>query len=177
MKLDQKLTDLKTELNQNIAKNNPKLDKKEFEEIHNRLDDLEKSINRWAKAAPGALPAAPALPAQANVNRDGRYGKRDSIEKAVLRLQPTEKISLSPPLEPAIAKPATSHVILVNFYDEDLWLWVNQKPHRVPAGKSTTVNNVPAGPTTIEVRSPEAIFYMVNPVLAPNETITLTAKK
>jgi hypothetical protein len=183
LKFEQKLADLKTELNQNIAKiktDAPKLDNKAFDEIHTRLDDLERLINRIAKAAPGAIPAAPAA-AQANANLDGLYNKLDSIEKAILRLQPTEKISLSPPLspplEPAIAKPATSHVILVNFYDEDLWLWVNQKPHRVPAGKSTTVNNVPAGPTTIEVRSPEAIFYKVNPVLAPNETITLTAKK
>ncbi len=177
LKLDDKLNAVKTELNEKISKiklDAPKTDNSnEFLLLANRLEQMEKLINQMIKN-----PAAP-NPGQAlagNVNLDEIKSKLGSIEQAILRLQPSEKrIALSAPDLP-VTKTGTSHVIFVNLYNQDLWLWVNQKQHRAPANSTLTLDNITAGPATIEVRSPEGIFHKSNPTLVANETFTLTAR-
>jgi hypothetical protein len=104
---------------------------------------------------------------------DGIKSKLETIEQAVLKLQPTTKqISLSPPVAPP-----SGRVMLINLYGEELLFIVNQKPHRVPPGATMPLENLPAGPLTYEVFSQ---FWGLQPRrttnLAANETFTLTAR-
>lgn len=177
IKIDERLNAVKNELNDKIAKikiEGPRDNSNEFLLLANRLDQMEKLLSQMMKT-----PASPAPALAAGGNLEEIKLKLGNIEQAILKLQPTEKrIALAAPSpEPAIvAKPNTSNVIFVNLYDQDLWLWVNQKQHRVPANTTLTLDNIPAGPATIEVRSPEGIFHKSNPTLVADETFTLTAR-
>jgi len=124
------------------------------------------------------IPAVrPDAPMAANTNRDAILSKLDEIKVAISALRPLEKVSGFPPSTPDLAmRPATARVILVNLYNQDLWLWVNDKSYRVPAGTTRTLDDVASGPATIQVRSPEGIFHSANPTLVANETFTLSAR-
>src|SRR5262249_44722818 len=140
----------------------------EFALLGARIEQLEKVIDRLIKNPGIALAPAVGAPA-APSNLEEIKKQLGSIEQAILRLQPADKrIALSPPQEGVNAKA----VILVNLYSQDLWLWVNQKSYRVPAGTTLTLDNIPVGPATIEVRSPEGIFHRANPTLLATETFT-----
>lgn len=171
LKLDDKLGAVKSELNEKISK--IKIDKADNSvEVMLRLEQLEKMIDRLIKN-PG-IAAAPAIGSPAAANLDDIKNKLTNIEQAILNLRPADKrIALSPPTQEAGNAKA---VILVNLYSQDLWLWVNQKSYRVPAGTTLTLDNIPVGPATIEVRSPEGIFHRANPTLLATETFTLTAR-
>jgi hypothetical protein len=178
-KLEDAIKALKAEFNDKIANIKvevPKVDNStELTQINTRLAHLERQLDLLVKnPMPGAIAPAPV----GNANLGPIQNQLDKIEQAIRGLQPVEKrISLAPP-EALAVKPATALVILVNLYNEDLSLWVNQKPYRVPAGKTYTVPDVPVGPTTIQVRSLEgSVFYTVNPTLVASETHTLTALK
>ncbi len=183
MKIDEKLNVVKSELNEKITKikvEAPKVDNTtEFELLNAKLVQLERLVNQLVKNGIAAAPN-PGLPVVANGNLDEIKAKLGNIEQAILRLQPTEKrIALSPPDAPAAApavKANMSLVVFVNLYNQDLWLWVNQKQHRVPSNSTLTLDSIAAGPATIEVRSPEGIFHRSNPTLVANETFTLTAR-
>lgn len=183
IKLDEKLTSVKTELNDKIAKikvEAPRQDNSnEFLLLANRLEQMEKLLGQLMKNPIAVAPAPAPAPVMANANLDDIKFKLGNIEQAILKLQPSEKrIALAPPSpEPAIVNKApTSHVIFVNLYNQDLWLWINQKQHRAPANSTLTLDNIPAGPATIEVRSPDGVFHKSNPTLVANETFTLTAR-
>jgi len=184
MKLDDKLSAVKNELNDKISKikiEAPRADNgNEFLLLANRLEQMEKLITQMMRNPVAAAPVAPSAPTTiAGGNLDEIKAKLGNIEQAILRLQPSkERIALAAPTpEPTVVnKPAASLVIFVNLYNQDLTLFVNQKPHRAPANSTLTLDSIPAGPTTIEVRSPDGVFHKSNPTLVANETFTLTAR-
>lgn len=181
MKFDDKLNAVKNDLNDKISKiklDAPR-DNNDFLLVGNRLDRLEKLINQMIQNPIAAAPNPVAPAPFANANLDDIKSKLGNIEQAILKLQgPEKRIALSPPgAEPAVVnKPSTSHVIFVNLYNQDLWLFINQKQHRVPANTTLTLDSIPAGPAAIEVRSPDGVFHKSNPTLVASETFTLTAR-
>ena len=182
IKIDDKLNAVKIDLNDRISKikiDAPRVDNSnEFLLLANRLEQMEKLIVQIMKNPVAAAPA-PNTPAPAVANLDEIKMKLGNIEQAILKLQPSEKrIALAAPTpEPAVVnKPSTSNVVFVNLYNQDLWIWVNQKAHRAPPNTTVTLDNIPAGPATIEVRSPEGVFHKSSPTLVASETFTLTAR-
>ena len=118
------------------------------------------------------------LPAPASSARlDEIKSELGSIKDAILKLRPTDRLAMSPPDLPAPSVPAkTARIVFVNLYNKDLYLWVNDKKHRVDAQKTITVEGVASGATNIEVKSQDAVYHRVSPNLVANETYTLTAR-
>lgn len=177
LKLDDKLNAVKVDVNKKIAEIKINDNETDIKLLANRFTKLEKLVEQLVMN-PGvaAVPQAPAAP-QAVANLDEIKNKLGNIEQAILKLQPADKrIALSPPTQEPAPKTDKALVVFVNLYNQDLWLWVNQKQHRVPSNSTLTLDSIAVGPATIEVRSPEGIFHRANPTLVANETFTLTAR-
>ncbi len=97
------------------------------------------------------------------------------IQQALARLNTSEstskRIALSPPTN-------TARVVLTNTHYDSILFLVNQQMHRLAPGSSVVIESVPAGTVTYEAISP--VFGVVQPptnrTLAPNETLTVTAR-
>jgi hypothetical protein len=94
-----------------------------------------------------------------------------NIEKALARLQQTEmRTSFSP------AATAFGKIMLINNYTDRLLFQINDKQFFVEPGTSQPIENVPAGPFTYRVMSPNhGWLAQHNRVLEPNRTFTLNA--
>jgi hypothetical protein len=105
--------------------------------------------------------------------------------KELIKSRPNSQLSLSPPvnLDPAppmkstSTEPKKARVVFVNLYDQDLYIWVNQKPHRVAKQTTQTIEEVPPGITAIEVKTQTESYHRASPELKPNETYTLKASR
>ena len=183
IKLDEKLSNLKIELNEKIAKNRleaPKADESAIMGLRLQLETMKADLQKEIQTLRGATSTTVAAANTTTIENKLDAMKNDLVQ-AILKLAPTEKrIAMAPPSDLGTAPPApvaaNARIILVNLYAEDLYLWVNQKPHLVKANTTRTLDTVAIGPTVIEVRSPEGIFHRANPTLVANETFTLTAR-
>jgi hypothetical protein len=177
--IDDKIESVRTDVSKQIAK--IKVEPHDDSEIKLQLASIQKTLKFLLENPPAGAPAVAApgvgVPvAAANTSRI--ESELVSIKEAILKLRPNDRVALSPPDLPTPTLPAkTARVILVNLYDKDLWLWVNDKVHRVEKQKTFTLENVTPGTTKIEVKSQDETYHRVSPNLAANETYTLTAKK
>ena len=173
--IDDRIEAVRTDVSKQIAK--IKVEPHDDSEIKLQLASIQKTL-KFLLENPQAAPAVPGagIPAAA-ANTSRIETELVSIKDAILKLRPNERVALSAPDLPTPALPAKSaRVILVNLYDKDLWLWVNEKPHRVAKQTTFTIENVSPGNTKIEVKSQDETYHRVNPSLAANETYTLTAR-
>jgi hypothetical protein len=180
-RIDEKVTAAEKRLDEKITKiaiQAPE-DSIEFKLLKAKVKVLEESLLAAMAKNSVVAPPAPGAAGPVNANLEPIRAQLDAIVAALRGLQPAEskRIALAPPAETPLGKPATTHVIFVNSYSQDLWLWINKEPHRIAAGTTQTFPNVSPGPTPIQVRSPQGIFYEAHPTLLPNEIYTLTATK
>jgi hypothetical protein len=175
--IDEKIDSVRTEVSKQIAK--IKIEPHDDTELLKKLVGIQGEILKLSirldnlPAAAAAGPGVAAAPASTSRIESVLV----SIHEAILKLRPNDRVALSPPDLPAPALPAKSaRVILVNLYDKDLWLWVNDKVHRVAKQTTFTLENVTPGATKIEVKSQDETYHRVSPSLVANETYTLTAR-
>ena len=174
--IDDKIDAVRSDVSKQIAK--IKVEPHDDSEIKLQLASIQKTLKfllENPQAAPVAAPGVAAAPSPANTSRI--EAELVMIKEAILKLQPSGRLALSMPGDltpPTITK--TARIVFVNLYDKDLYLWVNDKKHRVDAQKTITVENVTPGAANIEVKSQDAVYHRASPTLAANETYTLTAR-
>jgi hypothetical protein len=173
--IDDKLEAVRTDVSKQIAR--IKVEPHDDSEIKLQLAAIQKTLKfllENPQAAPVAAPGVAAAPSPANTTRI--ESELVSIKEAILKLRPNDRLALSPPdmTPPAIVK--TARIVFVNLYDKDLYLWVNDKKHRVEAQKTITVEGVAPGAANIDVKSDDKVYHHASPTLAANETYTLTAR-
>lgn len=176
--IDDKIEAVRADVRKQIAKIEPHDDS----EIKLQLASIQKTLKfllenpQAAVAAPGGVASAPA---PVNATRlDEIKSELGSIKDAILKLRPTDRLAMAPPdnlTAPAIPT-KTARIVFVNLYNKDLYLWVNDKKHRVDAQKTITVEGIAPGAANIEVKSQDAVYHHVSPKLVANETYTLTAR-
>lgn len=146
---------------------------KDVDAMNIKVRDLEKTVKQLRFELDDMrqkLPGEIAL--FAPVTKDSLDEMKNRIRDLELKLaesQSAKRISLAPA--------NTGRIMLVNLYNEDLVFTVNGQTYRVPAGRSTPVDNVPVGTVSYEMISPtwgRRASTQTN--LAANETLTLTAQ-
>jgi gas vesicle protein len=93
------------------------------------------------------------------------------LEQTVAKIPSSSYVAKSAPI------PASSRVMLVNLYAEDMVFYINQRSYTVRANASQIVDAVPPGSMTYEVYSPtwgRRAFSTTS--LQTGETLTLTAR-
>ena len=97
-----------------------------------------------------------------------------ALNDTVAKLTPAkERISMS---APSGTTSNLGRVVIVNLYNEDLLFLINNAPHRVPAGMSRIVENIPAGALHYRVHSNRwGPLSDQTTTLSAGDTFTLTA--
>ena len=99
------------------------------------------------------------------------------LEEIRSRLEQIEKSLKNGTSRVAMTPPATSRVLLVNLYPEELLFTVNGRPYRVPPNATMPLEGQMPGALSYEVVSPTWGLRAANTTtLRPNETFTLTAR-
>ena len=105
------------------------------------------------------------------------YPPDRTLEEIRSRLEQIEKSLKNGTSRFAMSPPATSRVLLVNLYPEELLFTVNGRPYPVPPNTTMPLENQMPGALTYEVISRTWGLRAANTTtLRPNETFTLTAR-